>query len=189
MIALINCGSNKVRDISRIIERSTTVQIIGLHDINYKVLNQYNGVVISGAPILLTEINPLPYMNSFEWVKGYSKPILGICFGHQILGLQYGAQITPMAEDRQLHEIILKKKDPLFDGLAQKVFMQEDHCEHITVPKGFNLLASSKSCNNEAMKHKKKPHYGVQFHPEVSSSGGELLINNFVVLALKESKC
>lgn len=187
MIALIDCGSNKVGNISSILENSTTVQIIRLQDIDYKVLNHFKAVVISGAPILLTEINPLPYINSFEWVKEYLKPILGICFGHQILGLQYGAQITSMIEDRQWQEIILKKQDPLFEGIAEKFFMQEDHCEHITLPKAFKLLASSKSCQNEAMKHKTKPHYGVQFHPEVSTSDGELLINNFVRLALKVS--
>jgi GMP synthase (glutamine-hydrolysing) len=63
--------------------------------------------------------------------------------------------------------------------------MMEDHCESISLPKGFKLLAVSDACVNEAMCHASKPWMGVQFHPEVSGNQGTLLIENFVNLCLK----
>jgi GMP synthase (glutamine-hydrolysing) len=59
----------------------------------------------------------------------------------------------------------------------------EDHCESISVPPGFVLVASSDACVNEIMQHQTKPFFGVQFHPEVSGNHGSLLIENFAKVA------
>lgn len=182
MIALIDCGSSKTPAIAAALEEYDDVQVFGLFDFKAELIGKFSGIVISGAPILLTEIDPEPYVNHFSWVKTYQKPLLGICFGHQILGLLHGARISRMREDRAFQEIEVLKDDPLFERLPAIFDMQEDHCEHISVPNGFELLACSDACINEAMKHKEKLHYGVQFHPEVSGNFGHVLLANFANL-------
>jgi GMP synthase (glutamine-hydrolysing) len=112
---------------------------------------------------------------------------LGICFGHQILGMVYGASIARQKEDRSWQEIEIIQDSELFENFGKTVLMVEDHCESISVPPHFNLLASSDACVNEAMQHQEKKMFGVQFHPEVSGDNGEKIITNFIDI-LKKSK-
>ena len=180
MIAVINCGSSKTPLIAQHLEEYQDVQVIGLLDFSTEILNQFTGVVISGAPILLTEIDPAPYLQKLSWIKTYQKPILGICFGHQLIGLLHGARIAKMKEDRDFQEIEVLKDDLIFDRLPDIFEMQEDHCEAINLPNEFKLLASSSYSEVEVMKHLEKKIYGCQFHPEVSSIDGEKFIANFL---------
>jgi len=184
MIALIDCGSAKTPQIAEQLEEYIDVKVFGLMDFTIEHLAQFEGVVISGAPILLTDIDPSPYLQHLSWIKTYQKPLLGICFGHQIIGLLHGARVSKMREDRGFQEIELIKDDCLFERLPDVFEMQEDHCEHISIPQGFELLACSDACINEAMKNKEKPMYGVQFHPEVSGNFGHVLLENFTGLVL-----
>lgn len=184
MIAVIDCGSSKTPQIAQQLEEYIDVQVLGLMDFKAENLAQFDGVVLSGAPILLTDIDPTPYLQHLSWIKTYDKPLLGICFGHQIIGLLHGARVSKMREDRGFQEIELIMDDSLFERLPDVFEMQEDHCEHISVPHGFDLLACSDACINEAMKHKEKPMYGVQFHPEVSGNFGHVLLENFACLVL-----
>ena len=62
MIALIDCGSAKTPQIAEQLEEYIDVQVFGLMDFTTEHLTQFEGVVISGAPILLTDIDPSPYL-------------------------------------------------------------------------------------------------------------------------------
>ena len=65
--------------------------------------------------------------------------------------------------------------------------MIEDHCESISIPNGFKLIASSDVCVNEAMQHHSELIFGVQFHPEVSGNHGRILFENFIKLCEKQN--
>lgn len=75
------------------------------------------------------------------------------------------------------------KKDPLFAGLPETMTMRCSHyCEVKKLPKGFVLLATSKHCRIEAMRHSTRPLYGIQFHPEAYEAPffhGRKLLENF----------
>ncbi len=185
MIAVIDCGSSKTPQIAEQLEAYIDVEVISMLDLKQENCTNFAGFVISGAPILLTELDPTPYLKQFAWFRTENRPILGICFGHQILGLLNGARIAKMKEDRVFQEIEVIHADPLFLRLPDVFDMQEDHCEHISIPKNFEHLACSDTCINEAMKHKTKMHYGVQFHPEVSGNYGNILLENFVNVVLE----
>jgi GMP synthase-like glutamine amidotransferase len=61
--------------------------------------------------------------------------------------------------------------------------MMEDHCESISVPSGFVLVASSDACVNEMMQHQTRPFFGVQFHPEsILTPEGKKILQNFILL-------
>ena len=89
-----------------------------------------------------------------------------------------------MKEDRQMQEVEVFESSPIFSRLPRVIEMQEDHCEFISVPNGFKLLASSDTCFHEAMEHDHKPIYGIQFHPEVSGNHGSMIIENFLKLCV-----
>ncbi len=179
MILIIDFGSTKTPWIKEIIGNSVSCEVVGFYDFDEKHVDNYSAVVFSGAPILLTEVDHEPYLKVFDWVKRYEKPILGICFGHQLLGLLHGASVSLQREDRGMQWIEVIAPNPLFDDMDNPVEMQEDHCESISVPPGFVLSATSDATVNEAMHHKSKPFFGVQFHPEVSGVAGEQVLANF----------
>ncbi len=179
-ILVIDCGSNKTPYISQIVDEYMDVTTCKLLDFTEEDLKNINGVIISGAPILVTEIDPSPYLKKVEWIKDTKLPILGICFGHQLIGLLFGASASRMREDRDWQTVEAFEDCILFNRLPDEIEMMEDHCESISIPPNFQLIASSDACINEVMQHENRPIYGVQFHPEVSGNHGNILIENFV---------
>jgi GMP synthase (glutamine-hydrolysing) len=186
MILIVDCGSKSMINLYDLLKKARKrFKIVKLDNLPEISGLNYQGVIIGGAPILLTEANKKEYVKNFRFIKESDKPVLGICFGHQIIGLLYGSKIFKGNEVRRSQKIQIVKKEPLFSGIKCSSFFLEDHIEHITLPKKFFLIADSETCENEAMKHKSKNIYGVQFHPEVSGKPGKVLINNFLKLCNK----
>ena len=181
MICIIDCGSQKTPEIERIVYEYMDTKIIGMYDFDPKLdLPDSKGIIISGAPILITEKEPEPFLALFEWLKTVDIPVLGICFGHQMLGMTFGALASRQKEDRDWQTIEILEECPLFSKLGNEIELMEDHCECISIPPDFIHVGVSDSCVNEAMMHKSKQLYGVQFHPEVSGNHGAVILENFV---------
>lgn len=187
MIALIDCGSSKTPLIFDVVDEFAESEVIPMFDLPSTDLSVYKGFIISGAPILVTEVDAEEYTVLFEWVKTIDVPVLGICFGHQMIGMVHGASAHRQKEDRDWQNISVIQPSPLFDRLPEEVEMMEDHCECISIPPGFIHVGVSDSCINEAMQHASRPVFGVQFHPEVSGNHGAVLLENFVNICLKDS--
>jgi GMP synthase (glutamine-hydrolysing) len=186
MILILDCGSSKVPFIEHIVDEVCDYQTIPILDFKDEILDEVDGVIISGAPLLITEQNIQPYLDKLEWLRETKIPVLGICFGHQLMGLVFGAFASRMKEDRDWQTIEMFEESPLFEKLPKEIEVMEDHCETISIPAGFVLLASSDSCVNEAMQHSHSPLFGVQFHPEVSGNFGCAIIENFIRMALQK---
>ncbi|MBX7095570.1 MAG: gamma-glutamyl-gamma-aminobutyrate hydrolase family protein [Flavobacteriales bacterium] len=181
-ILIVDCGSSKVPDIVAILRKlNVECTSIKWNELKGDELH-YNGVIISGAPVLLTNTSADPYIEKIKPLIKISVPVLGICFGHQILGIINGAYIAKCSEDRAWQEITIIHPYGLFAGFNNWVMMREDHTECIDLPHGFRRDAGSEICANEAMHHEKYPWYGVQFHPESSGEMGEKLFNNFLTI-------
>lgn len=188
MILIIDCGSKKTPFIEEAVDLQMDYQTIGLSEVTKEHTVGKLGVIISGAPILITEIDYSKYLNQLAFLKEIEIPVLGICFGHQMIGLLHGAHPSRQKEDRDWQIIETLEEHPLFDKMPTEVEMMEDHCECISLPKDFVLLGVSDACVNEAMYHKEKPLFGVQFHPEVSGNQGTLLIENFVDICISHQE-
>lgn len=184
MILVIDCGSNKTKYIEQIVDEFIDVKPSKLLDFTLEDLTDISGVIISGAPLLVTEVDTSPYELKLEWIKDTSLPVLGICFGHQMIGMMFDAFPTRMKEDRSWQIIEAFVDSPLLNRLPDEIEMMEDHCETISIPPDFELIASSDTCVNEVMQHKSKPIYGVQFHPEVSGNHGRIILENFVNICI-----
>lgn len=167
-----------------IIDDFMDVERCALMDVTLERLNGVQGVVLSGAPILITEVDPEKYLEKLAWIKETKTPVLGICFGHQLIGMLFGAFPSRMKEDRDWQTIESFVDSPLLNRLPNEFEMMEDHCETISIPPDFELIGSSDACVNEIMQHRTLPIYGVQFHPEVSGNHGSILLENFVNICL-----
>ena len=146
-----------------------------------------NGLVLSGGAPRIGLQDALG--NIDEYLQKASFPIIGICAGHQYMARFFGGKAEPSEKPEfGKVELIISKKDELFDGVPKKSVVWESHNDEVTrLPKEFELLASSENCKVQAMKHKNKPFYGLQFHPEVEHTVfGEQIFKNFVKICEKQ---
>lgn len=159
-------------------------------------------VVVSGHSTLIDDYDPGTLAPLVELIRETPHPVLGLCGGHQLIGLAFGEQPAPMgalaAGASDPHPEIapgMKKewgpsrvrvtaRDPLFQGLPETVVVEQRHFWELkAVPPGFVRLAGSDSCPVQAIRHERRPLYGVQFHPEryteLHPDGRTILANFF----------
>ncbi|MBA3750720.1 MAG: gamma-glutamyl-gamma-aminobutyrate hydrolase family protein [Nitrosopumilus sp.] len=145
------------------------------------LLQGYDNVILSGRQQNSTLINKI---NS-SIVKGciiLDKPLLGICYGGQILALTLGSTIKKIDKIRNVVKINILKPSNLFPNYGT-IEMFESHNFCISkLSKNFTLLGSSKTCENEFFCYNGKPLFGTQFHPEKSGKHGKYVIENFLKL-------
>jgi GMP synthase-like glutamine amidotransferase len=183
-IGLVDCGSRGVERIRTILSvAGAAVAIIPLPQIGATPPPGLDAVVISGGPHLFTAGETgVALVERFAFIDRFATPILGICLGHQAIGLRFGAQVYRGPAVRRPEPIHITAPHSLFAGIPSGAVFVEDHTEGITLPPGFSHLAESGTYPLEAMAHRSRPLYGVQFHPEVSGRVGERVLENFLEL-------
>jgi GMP synthase (glutamine-hydrolysing) len=137
-------------------------------------------VLSGGAPRIAWESPKLG--NCTDYLKEFPGPILGICVGHQIMALYYGGEAGPSEiPEYGLSKVTVVEEDDLFRGIPREFLAWESHNDEVKAVSNFTVLALSENCKIQAIKHNEKPHYGVQFHPEVNNTEhGEEIFKNFV---------
>ena len=183
MILVLDCGSKKTSTFETVFgELGMDTRTVSLDELKTCRLSDYMGMVISGSPYLLVDRDLNELLPRFMFLRAPSLPVLGVCFGHQVIGLFYGANYWKGLPVNRPEVIETLGHDVLFEGIRPFSQFDEDHMEHISLPAGFKLLARSGTSRNEAMVHKELPIYGVQFHPETSGLNGQLLLRNFLLV-------
>ncbi|MFT4037554.1 MAG: glutamine-hydrolyzing GMP synthase [Thermomicrobiales bacterium] len=134
------------------------------------------GVVLSGGPASVYEPGApsLP-----DWVLADDTPVLGICYGMQLLANAMGGEVTP-ADRREYGPATIAVSEPaeLFAALPPSLDVWMSHGDHVSrVPDGFTAIASSPNAPIAAMSDGR--HFGIQFHPEVAHTprGADVLRN------------
>ena len=150
--------------------------------------SEFDGVVLSGSPDMMSEKGTQKkFRAEIEALRDSQVPILGVCFGHQMMACAFGSRVIKDEENvlRFVKTTVLKD-DPLFSGLPSEMMLLESRHEIVeSLPEGFSLLARSETSPIAAMKHQRRPLYGVQFHPERYSQenpAGMKVVGNFVRL-------
>ena len=141
-------------------------------------------VLSGGAPSISYEKQKLG--NQGKYLDELNVPILGICVGAQFIAEHFGGRSsTATYPEYGKTEIFVDEIDELFVGLPEKFVAWESHNDEIKdLGEHLISLAHSKNCKYQAIKHKTKPIYGVQFHPEVQHTEyGEEIFKNFLKLA------
>jgi GMP synthase (glutamine-hydrolysing) len=151
-------------------------------------IEQVEGAILSGGPMSLAQEVDMQNINKNILVLlSLDKPILGICFGLQIIGACYGGQVIPMEEEKQGNvEIVLTENysSILFQGLDDhNVTRYHQDCLEV-VPEHFVVTARTSDGVVQAIECPKIKRWGVQFHPEAKESS-QKIIRNFVNMIIK----
>ncbi len=138
------------------------------------------GIIFTGGPASVNDKGS-PFCN--EEVLKLNIPVLGICYGMQLMGVMLGGEVV-MAEQREYGNtrIRLDIKSPLFYGIDEDTTCWMSHTYHISkMPCGFKSTAYSENCPVAAMEDEENDLYGVQFHPEVfHTPAGKIMLQNFL---------
>ena len=146
-------------------------------------------IVISGSQRKLADPDvAVEFSNEIDFLRRTEKPILGICFGHQLVGLAFGSIVHSTGKMLEGYYVVRKTQDDaLFLELQDEFLLMESHEEYVDeVPYEFEKIADSPTCSIEAMRHRMRPIYSVQFHPERFDDkhpAGRVVLENFFKFA------
>lgn len=181
-VLVIDFGSQYSRLIARRIRESKVYCEIIPYSATWDSVKDLNprGVVLSGGPASVYDSDP-PLAPS--WVYECGLPILGICYGMQVMVHQLGGKVAPATKREYGHAVLHQNStdEPLLHGLPSSIPVWMSHADQITeLPPGFNAKAYTDNApvavtaNDQGM-------LGIQFHPEVAHTPhGVDIINNFL---------
>lgn len=164
------------------------ITVINNQSITLNEVKDYDIIILSPGPDL-----PKKAGKMLSIIKTYylSKPILGVCLGHQAIYEAFGGSLKNL--DTVYHGIdspitFEKEIDPIFYGLNENILVGRYHswmADETTLPN--ELLVTARDSNGEimAVTHKYLPIKGLQFHPEsYLTNGGKQILENYLKLAL-----
>ena len=192
-ILIIDFGSQFTQLIARRIrELGVFSEIISHKKIKSKNINSsIKGIILSGGPLNVYEISKYSFDKNIIKKK---IPILGICFGHQIISKLNGGKVKQSKHREFGLANIYRKKDSLltknFFNKKNNMKVWMSHADQVTkLPKKFNVVASSQNSKFAIIENELKKFYGVQFHPEVThTEKGKKIISNFIFLICRMKK-
>jgi len=182
MIVILDFGSQYSELIARRIRETQVYSEVLSYRTTIEQLRQLNpkGVILSGGPNSVYDPNA-PKSDPELWTLGI--PILGVCYGMQLLVQQLGGEVE-RSERGEYGKASLQIDDPtdLLTNVDDGSTMWMSHGDSVTqLPEGFDILAHTENTPCAAIADHQRKLYGVQFHPEVVHSiGGQALIQNFV---------
>ncbi len=184
-ILIVDFGSQVTKLIARRVrELGVLSEIITISELskirNTKVIK---GIILSGGPSTVTKRK---YPSIPKKILNQNIPILGICYGLQLLTKLYGGKVKSLKKKREFGRASLFKKRKslliknFFENLDTSVWMS--HQDAVTnLPKGFQVIASTKDSKYTIIENKKKKIFGIQFHPEVThTKNGREIFKNFL---------
>ena len=158
------------------------VDIIRNDEILLEGINIYDKIILSPGPSLPKDAG---HMNSLISNYYKSKPILGICLGHQAIAENFGASLFNLKEPYHgIQTNILVDDDYLFSGIDHKIKACRYHSWSVSnkkFPNDLMIIARDENDMIMGISHKKYDVRGIQFHPEsIQTNEGFKIIENFI---------
>ena len=191
-ILIIDFGSQVTKLIARRVrELGVYSEIITPKELTkLKNFNKVKGIIFSGGPSTVTKIK---FQTISKEIFSKKIPILGICYGLQLIAKLYGGKIKASKKRREFGRAsIFKKRSSLltknFFNSNKSVWMSHEDAV-VKLPKNFKSIAYTKSSKLTIIENSRERIYGVQFHPELThTDNGKQIFKNFLFLIFKIKK-
>ncbi len=181
-IIVLDFGSQYNMLIARRVREAQVYCELLPHDTPWEKIAPLNprGFILSGGPASVYETGA-PLAPGYVYESGL--PVLGICYGMQVITKQLGGEVTPGTRREYGHAVLhLSDNDcPLFQGLPESTPVWMSHGDKIeSMPPGFKALAYTENSPYAVIGNGKNI-FGLQFHPEVAHTPeGRTILRNFV---------
>jgi len=181
-IVVLDFGSQYSHLICRRIREFSVYAELVPFDISYEELQKHNpkGIIFSGGPSSVYNSDaPVPENKIFDM----NLPILGICYGHQLIVNKYGGKIKKANKEYGSSLLSIDNDKDLLSGIGESVRAWMSHADEAEeIPLGFQVIAHTESAKAAAIASEEKSIYGIQFHPEVvHTEQGTKILKNFVL--------
>ncbi len=155
-----------------------------------------DGIVLSGSGISISRLESDPdlmatFLPQLEAIRSGQMPILGVCFGHQLIGYAFGCKIVDCAvkESAIMPVEVFRESDLVRQtSITVEVHHQRELLCDDVFESNFSVQGSTSACKAQIIKHKDLPVYGVQFHPESlnsrARSDGMAILHSFFDLVV-----
>ncbi|HEX6986238.1 MAG TPA: glutamine-hydrolyzing GMP synthase, partial [Planctomycetaceae bacterium] len=179
-VLVLDFGSQTAQLIARRVREQNVFCQIVRHDLPAARIKELNpkGLILSGGPASVYAPGaPQPDPKVFD----LGVPVLGICYGMQVAARAHGGEVRA-GQSREFGrtELTVTQPDPLVAGLPAKFVAWMSHGDQAeALGESFVSLGATETCPSAIVRHKARPIYGLQFHPEVTHTehGGKLLAN------------
>ena len=181
-IVVLDFGSQYSHLICRRIRDFSVYAELVPFDISLENLAKLNpkGIIFSGGPSSVYDSGaPIPDKKIFQ----LNVPILGICYGHQIIVNNFGGKIKRANKEYGSSVLTIDSNSDILNGIGDSVRAWMSHGDEAeNVPEGFEIIGHTESSRSAAIANKQKTVFGIQFHPEVvHTEKGTDILKNFVL--------
>jgi len=179
-IAVLDFGSQYAHLIAKRIRHLGAYTKIFSPSAKENLLQDAKGIVLSGGPASVYSTN-IPEFNSN--ILNLDLPILGLCYGHQLIAKEFGGAIANTGKGEFGKAILQQTSDfPLWQNVSFPNQVWMSHQDSVTkCPPDFEVTGVTESGNVAAMRHRKRRIYTLQFHPEVNDTEqGQKMLDNFI---------
>lgn len=179
-IAVVDFGGQYAHLIANRTRRLGVYSKIVLPEDDISEYDDVVGIILSGGPQSVYD-DESPTLSKEILLLG--KPILGICYGHQLMHHLLGGYVAASStREYGLANMDVVKKSKLFEGIEEKQEVWMSHGDYVDTPaEGFEIIGSTEDCETAAVADEKRQLYGLQFHPEVThSANGMKMLENFL---------
>jgi GMP synthase (glutamine-hydrolysing) len=185
-IIIFDFGGQYCHLIGRRIRDNNVYSEIVTHDTSLKEIEdlkeRFNvkGIILSGGPSSVYEKNS-PKMS--KDILKLAIPILGICYGHQLIAYYMGGKVEQgKKREYGISFATIDSAADILKGLNKKEKVWMSHSDTVfSLPNDFEVMAHTDNCPVAAFRHKQKPIYGIQWHPEVThTENGNTILKNFI---------
>ena len=185
-IVVLDFGSQYSHLICRRIREFSVYAELVPFDITVEELTKLNpkGIIFSGGPASVYNSGaPIPENKIFEM----KLPILGICYGHQLIVNNYGGKVKRANKEYGSSLLTIDDDSNLLSGLGKSIRAWMSHGDEAEqIPKNFEVIGHTESAKAAAIANMEKSVYGIQFHPEVvHTEQGTEILKNFVLKICK----